>query len=201
VTADSSSRTSTSLLEQLRQLPADPAAWSRFVDRYGPRIYTWCRRWGLQDADAQDVAQDILLKLSKSLTTFRYDPSRRFRAWLRAVVRHAWQDWLARPQQRERCGSDEVWILLASQPAADDLEARIEHEFAQQLLAEAKECIRARVEPTTWEVYQLTAEQNLSAADTAARLNIPEARVYKYKSRVQQMLQAEVRELLDKEPQ
>jgi RNA polymerase sigma factor (sigma-70 family) len=197
--ADSSFSTSVSLLEQLRQCPADAASWSRFVQRYGPRIYSWCRRWGLQDADAQDVAQEILLKLSKALVTFQYDPSRSFRAWLRTVVRHAWQDWLARPRQHERCGSEEVRQLLASQLAADDLEARIETEFEQQLLAEAKERVRVRVAAVTWEVFRLTLEENLSAAETAARLNIPEERVYKYKSRVQQMLQDEVRELLEKQ--
>ena len=127
--SDPSSRTSSTLLEKLRQSPADPASWARFVDRYGPRIYAWCRRWGLQDADAQDVAQDILLKLSRTLTTFEYDRSRSFRAWLRAVVRNAWQDWLVRPQQRDRCGSEEIWKLLSSEPAADDLQVRIEKEF------------------------------------------------------------------------
>src|SRR5262249_8701835 len=150
---------------------------------YGPRIYAWCRRWGLQDADAQDVAQDILLKLSKRLRTFQYDRSRSFRAWLHAVVRNTWQDWLLRVRQRDQCGQ-EVWKLLSSQPAADDLETRIEKEFEQHLLAEAKEHIRGRVEMATWEVYRLTVEENQSAAQVAACLKIPEARVYKYKSRV-----------------
>ena len=34
--------TSTTLLGRLRHAPADQAAWSEFVDRYGPKIYRWC---------------------------------------------------------------------------------------------------------------------------------------------------------------
>jgi WD40 repeat protein len=56
-------RTSPTLLGRLRRSPADQAAWAEFVDRYGPRIYAWCRHWGLQEADAQDVAQAVLHRL------------------------------------------------------------------------------------------------------------------------------------------
>jgi len=33
----------------------DPEAWAEFVRRYGPMVYRWCLRWGLQEADAQDM--------------------------------------------------------------------------------------------------------------------------------------------------
>ena len=49
---DGPSLTSTTLLAQLRQHPGNQAAWCAFVERYGPRVYGWCRGWGLQDADA-----------------------------------------------------------------------------------------------------------------------------------------------------
>ena len=57
-------KTSLTLLDRLRRDPKDQAAWSEFVARYGPRILQWCRGWGLQESDAQDVTQDVLLKLS-----------------------------------------------------------------------------------------------------------------------------------------
>ena len=59
----SDSRTSLTLLEALRQAPKDAGAWERFVWRYRPMIYGWCREWGLQGADAEDVAQDVLARL------------------------------------------------------------------------------------------------------------------------------------------
>ncbi len=50
------SDTNASLLVRLQQAPADQAAWAEFVRRYGARIHGWCRRWGLQEADAQEVS-------------------------------------------------------------------------------------------------------------------------------------------------
>ena len=68
---DSPLSTRTSLLLRLRQAPPDQEAWAEFVDRYGPQIHGWCRRWGLQEADAQDVTQTVLLRLASKLQTLR----------------------------------------------------------------------------------------------------------------------------------
>ena len=68
---DTSLRTRTSLLLRLRQAPPDQDAWAEFVDRYGRQIHAWCRRWGLQEADAQDVTQTVLLRLASKLQTLR----------------------------------------------------------------------------------------------------------------------------------
>ena len=64
-------KTSLTLLGRLRRDPKDQAAWSEFVARYGPRILQWCRGWGLQESDAQDVTQDVLLKLNGLMARFR----------------------------------------------------------------------------------------------------------------------------------
>src|SRR5262249_20424961 len=94
-TADgASSQTTPTLLGRLQQAPSDQAAWSEFVDRYGPRIYRWCRHWGLQENDAEEVTQIVLIKLVEKLRTFRYDPARSFRGWLRTLTYHAWSDFV-----------------------------------------------------------------------------------------------------------
>ncbi len=61
---DSQLRTRASLLLRLRAGPDDQAAWQEFVARYGPLIYGWCRHWRMQPADAEDIAQSVLLKLA-----------------------------------------------------------------------------------------------------------------------------------------
>jgi RNA polymerase sigma factor (sigma-70 family) len=79
--------TSPTLLGRLRLEPADQQAWEEFVDRYSRKVYAWCRQWQLQDADAQDVTQMVLLKLAEQMRTFAYDASQSFRGWLRALTR------------------------------------------------------------------------------------------------------------------
>ena len=74
-----SNTTSESLLFRLRIQPADEDAWGRFLAIYAPLIQSWCRKRELDEADVQDVCQDVLTKLVTALRTFSYDPSRRFR--------------------------------------------------------------------------------------------------------------------------
>jgi RNA polymerase sigma-70 factor (ECF subfamily) len=79
-------RTSTTLLRRLRENPRDKPAWNEFVDRYGRMIYQWCRHWGLQGADAEDVTQNVLLELALQMRTFVCDPTGGFRGWLKIIV-------------------------------------------------------------------------------------------------------------------
>ena len=98
---DHSSRTSVTLLGRLRQDPKDQAAWNDFVARYEPKILQWCRGWRLQESDARDVTQAVLLKLHGLMAKFAYDPSRSFRGWLKTLTHHAWRDLVA---ERKRAG-------------------------------------------------------------------------------------------------
>ena len=61
--------TSVTLMMRVQEDPADPRAWDEFVERYQPMIRAWCLRWGSQPADADDVAQQVLLKLLTAMKT------------------------------------------------------------------------------------------------------------------------------------
>src|SRR5262249_55089790 len=155
----------------LGQNPTDQQAWAAFVDRYGPKIYAWCLHWQLQTADAEDVTQTVLLKLARKMAGFTYDPSKSFRAWLKTVTRHAWTD-----LQEERkagttgAGDSQVLQVLASVEARDNLEARLEREFDNELLEEATKRVRLRVAPAKWEVFRLLALEGLSGAEVAQQV-------------------------------
>jgi DNA-directed RNA polymerase specialized sigma24 family protein len=84
-------RTPASLLERLRR-PGDPDAWARFVALYMPLIYSWGRRVGLQEQDADDLVQDVLLALVRALPSFQYDRHKSFRRWLRTITLNKWRD-------------------------------------------------------------------------------------------------------------
>lgn len=185
--------TSPTLLARLGGDVADPAAWAEFVRRYGPRVLGWCRRWNLQEADAEDVCQDVLLRVARQMRTFAYDPARSFRGWLKAVARGAWADWLDAGNQPARgTGDTAVRDALASVEARDDLVQRIEAEFDRELLDVAAARVRLRVDPATWEAFRLTAVDGLSGAEAAVRTGLKAATVFVAKSRVQRMLADEV---------
>jgi RNA polymerase sigma-70 factor (ECF subfamily) len=185
--------TSASLLLRLQQTPADQGAWGEFIDRYGARIHGWCRRWGLQEADAQDISQAVLLKLLQAMQTFRYDPTCKFRGWLKTVTHHAWQDLVRGRRQVAAGGEPAPGDPLQTLEARDDLAARLEEAYEQEVLGQALERVRQRVQPRTWDAFRLTAFDGLPGAEAAARLGMPVTSVYKARSNVQKLLEEEVR--------
>lgn len=189
-------RTSATLLGRLRAPTTDQEAWAEFVRRYEPSLRRWCRQWGLQEADADDVAQDVLTKLARKLRTFDYDPSGSFRAWLKTVTHHAWRDFLdGRQRGPGGTGDSEVLERLRSIEAREDLVQRLGEQFDQEVLEEAMDRVRRRVAAHTWEAFRLTALVGLSGAEAAKRLPMQIAMVFVAKSKVQKMLREEIARL------
>jgi RNA polymerase sigma factor (sigma-70 family) len=196
---DSQLRTRASLLLRLRAEPDNQGAWEEFVARYGPLIYGWCRHWQMQPADAEDIAQNVLLKLAHYLRTFSYDPARRFRGLLRTLTHHAWSDFVEGWRRAvPGSGDSALGAILDSIPARDDLASRMEAGFDQELLDLASARVRARVEAHNWEAFRLTALEGCSGAEAAGRLGLQVGAVFKAKSRIQKMLSEEV-QLLESE--
>ena len=193
---ESNLRTSASLLRRVQHDDGDQAAWDDFVRRYGPRIHAWCRHWRLQESDAQDVTQEVLLQLVRKLRHFEYDPARSFRAWLKTIVHHAWQDFL---EKRGRAGlgsgDSDVWEGLHSVEARDDLERQLEEVFDREVLEEALARVRQRVAPHTFEAFRLLTFEGLSGAEVAPRGGMQVTMVYVAKSKVQKLLREEIEAL------
>jgi RNA polymerase sigma-70 factor (ECF subfamily) len=189
----SKQRTSSSLLYRVQQDAGDQAAWSAFVERYGPRILAWCRNWQLQESDAQDVTQEVLLQLVNKLRRFQYDRSRSFRAWLKTLVHHAWQDFL---EHRRRAGlgsgDSAVWERLDCVEARESLEQQLQEVFDREVLEEAMARVQQRVAPHTWEAFRLLTFEGLSGAEVAPRVRMQVTMVYVARSKVQKMLREEI---------
>jgi RNA polymerase sigma-70 factor (ECF subfamily) len=187
----SPSLTSATLLGRLRCNPLDQEAWQEFVLRYGPKIYRWCRQWNLQEADAQDVAQNVLLKLAGKMSTFEYDPSRSFRGWLKLLTQHALSDFI---DERRKTGV-RAMKQLEEVAARDSLVKHLEEEFDRELFEEGLDRVQHRVAPQKWEAFRLTAIEGLSGAAAAAQLHMKVATVFTAKSKVHKLLQQEIERL------
>jgi RNA polymerase sigma-70 factor (ECF subfamily) len=194
--SDCESQTGTTLRVLLRD-PADPQAWKAFVERYTPKVLAWCRQWHLQPADAQDVTQEVLYKLTQHLHRFPYDPAKgHFRGWLKTVARHAWSD-LQNGRRRAGWGSGDPRIhqLLEDQEAPAKLAESLDDEFTLELYEEAKARVQLRVSRTTWRAFELLILQAWSGAKVARHLSMKVAAVYMAKKRVQRMLAEEIQNL------
>src|SRR5690349_19408548 len=98
-------KTPVSLLDRLRQ-PSDHEAWQRFVALYTPLLYFWACRMGAKAQDAADLVQEVFTAVLTAMPSFRLEPGRSFRAWLRTVALNKWRDHLRREAVVGRAGND-----------------------------------------------------------------------------------------------
>ncbi len=181
--------TRVSLFARIAGLPADPGAWSDFVETYAPAVVHWCRRHGLQESDAHDVAQEVLVRFWRHADRFRYDPALRFRGYLRQMVHNAIVDWsAARRPDRLATGDEAVQDQLASAPAREELADRIERAFDMERLSAAMIEVEARVKPRTWQAFRLLALERLPGREVAERLGIDVNLAYNARMNVQRMI-------------
>jgi len=185
--------TRASLLERLGRTPTDAEAWREFAVHYGAVVLEWCRKWDLQEADAQDVTQNVMLKLAEKMRSFAYDPAKSFRGWLRTLAYHAWADFVQGRQRPGRgSGDSAVERILDSAEAREELTQRLEAQYDRELLEIASQVVRLRVTPQTWVAFRLTAVDGLSGSDAAQQLGMSVAQVFTARHRVQTMLREEI---------
>jgi RNA polymerase sigma-70 factor (ECF subfamily) len=181
--------TSVSLLQRLRQVP-DAEAWERFVRLYTPLLFYWARRLGLQDNDAADLVQDVLVILVRKLPEFQYQPGRSFRGWMRTVLMNKWHD---QPRRAAAAPLDSDVQPLA--PA--DAEALEEREYRLYVVGQALRMMAADFEPGTWQACWETVVCGRPAAEVALELGISANAVYLAKARVLSRLRQDLDGLLD----
>lgn len=185
--------TSVRLLAKLTAEVTDPASWDRFVYTYGPQILQWCLDHGLQEADAQDVCQEVMLRIARQIPQMQYDPQRSFRGWLFFVIRGAWADWVK--DSRALIDRREGLPGLSRLAAADaelDLLTRFEGCYQEELLEKASRHVRRRVTPATWQAFELVALRELSIDEVSQRLRMTRGAVAAARCRVQKLLREEV---------
>jgi RNA polymerase sigma factor (sigma-70 family) len=176
--------------------------WEEFLALYGRLILAWGRQeFGLQETDAENLRQEVLIRVWKSLRS--YDPARgRFRSWLFACTRNAVFD--LRKDGLGGAPSGDCLPAASSRnvtPAerwreAGDLEKALhvleEDGFAPEGLQHAVAKVRARVQPATWKAFLLFEFFDLRAKEIADRLHLTPAAVNQAVHRVRELLQQAV---------
>lgn len=188
---DAMTPTPASLLERLRQ-PNAAAAWERLVLLYTPLIYSWVRRFGLQEPDAADLVQDVFVTLVQTLPTFVYDRRKRFRAWLHTVTLNKLRE---QHRKRSRAPVPSDLARWEEQLAAEG-ERFWEVEYRQQLMQRALTVMSRDFQPATWKAFWEQTVEGRPAAEVAAELGLTLGAVYAAKFRVLGRLRQELDGLL-----
>jgi RNA polymerase sigma-70 factor (ECF subfamily) len=176
--------TRATLLERLRDA-SDPVAWDEFFHRYWRLIYALARRRGCSDHTAEEIVQDVMLKVFEQRDLFHYDPARgRFRDWLAALVRSRVADYHREPAQRVRPrggGSD----VPQGQPEADAAppNALCEAALEEALLWVLLGVVRREMNPRAYLAFVLRTLHELPGAQVAEFTGLSRNAVYRAQRR------------------
>jgi RNA polymerase sigma factor (sigma-70 family) len=204
-----------SLLHRLKS-GDDPQSWQDFYQTYGGLIRFFAEKAGLTADEAEEVVQETAIGVARRLPEFIYDPKVcRFKTWLLNLVR-----WRIRDQLRRRVGvhasacaspqnsadtlkrelqrddtASTATVERIPDPAVPEFGAEWDAAWEKNLLAQALERVRDRIDERQFQVFDLNVMKGWPPADVAQTLGISVARVYLTKHRVSALVKKEVQRL------
>lgn len=164
------------LLQRLQD-QQDATAWVEFCAIYERAIFRIAQKYGLQDADAREVSQDVLLTISRRIKDFDLQRDGRFRSWLSTVARNATID-LLRKNRHLACGDSQLQKSLQEIQSATDESALFDLEAKREQFRWAADQVRVSVTESTWSAFWMTAVRGQPAEEVAASLGITVGAVY-----------------------
>ncbi len=191
--------TSLSLLDHVTD-SADTESWQRLASIYTPLLRVWIRKYELQDSDADDLVQEVLLTVSRELSSFEHSGrTGAFRSWLRTILVHRLKNfWRSREYRPAAKGGSSLLDQLKELEDESSNASRIWNaEHDQHVLARLLEQIRPRFQESTWEAFRRQMFGGESADAVAADLKTRVHTVYVAKSRVLNALRTEASGLID----
>jgi RNA polymerase sigma-70 factor (ECF subfamily) len=188
-----------SLLSRLKDWN-DQESWKAFFDTYWKLIYNAAVKAGLNDAEAQDVVQETVISVLKSMPSFEYDAEKgSFKTWLLRLTCWRVVDQL-RKRQREinqrkpatSTSTKTATVERVADPVGLKLEATWNEEWEQNLMEAALERVKRKVDPKQYQVFDLCVVREWPVARVARALKVNRGRVYLAKHRINNLIKREI---------
>lgn len=176
-----------SLIGQLVNSESE-GAWDAFVKIYQPAIYRIARSRGLQHADAEDLSQDVLARVSQKIGQFDLNAAGSFRGWLSKMTRDLVIDRLRRETKDRGSGDSGMQEQLQQIPSVEETVTLLQLEVKRERLLQACELIRIQFSDPVWNSFWLTAVEQLPISQVAEKLGRSEGAVRVARCRVMSRL-------------
>jgi RNA polymerase sigma-70 factor (ECF subfamily) len=174
----------------------DGDSWTEFVQLYGGLIHYYCIHRGLQEEDAAEVTQDVLLQISQSITRFEYQPARgRFRSWLATLTKSKMVELLRKKGRRH-----EVLTTFEEMEPTGTLDGVWCDAWNLRLTEAAMRQVKSCMSADTFDAFHAAWIDQQEPASIAKLHNKDLAWVYVCKSRGLKLLRKIIIELADEMP-
>lgn len=184
--------TSKTLLDRIAA--GDEISWDEFYTRYCGIVRDLAKFNGLDDAEADDICQQVMLQFFKQSKTFKFDPDiARFRTYFGRIITSKIANYF---REKKEEPSDEIEVEDEKKPT-DEL---FLNEWRKMILKEAERELKNRVAPETFQAYELYAVQNRPVEKVAAYLDCSVNQVYQAKKRCFAMLREILLRMKEQDP-
>jgi RNA polymerase sigma-70 factor (ECF subfamily) len=167
---------------------------------YAPLIRAWLRRYDVQDSDAADLVQEVLLAVSTDLIKFEHpEKPGAFRGWLKAILinrlRKFWRD---RDRGPLAPGDSDMDAKLAQLgDPASEMSQIWNREHDQYVLSQLLALAEPHFAPKTWQAFRRVALDGTKADVVAQELGISLNAVFIAKARVLNRLRQDAQGLVE----
>ncbi len=160
-----------------RCLQGDDAAWEAVVNSYAKRIYNLTYRYTSRRDEAEDLTQEIFIRVYQNLKSFRSD-SGSFQGWIMKVGRNLIIDHYRRTRRfQQAAGTEEMETMNLKDEKVPNPQRSVEQSEASLFLSEGLQALS----PELKEAIILRDLEGMAYQEIAELLGIPEGTV---KSRI-----------------
>lgn len=182
--SDPKSMESATQLVVQKCMDGDSGAWTELVKVHHRRVYALCYRFTGSASDAEDLTQDVFLKVYGNLSSF--DVARgSFETWITTLTRNLLVDHFRRSkQQRVTSSMDEGWNESDEQPLTERLSQKGPNQHDRAVQKELEHLVQAglvKISPELREAVILRDLHDMDYKEIAQVLRVPEGTV---KSRI-----------------
>ncbi len=176
---------------------SDVVAWEQFAEIYQPLVYRIAISRGLQATDANDLVQEVMTRVARSVSDWNPDADRgTFRGWISRIARNLIIDFLRHKNRLPRTADHSDFRRMIEQTPDDSAESCLfDLEYERQVFQLAARKIQSRFADKTWQAFWKTAVENEPVAQVAEALSITPGAVYIARSRVMSKLKSTVKKI------
>lgn len=187
-----------SLLQRLSS-KSDESDWRRLFEIYGPLIRRWLAGYGVTEAEADDLMQDVFQVLLHDIGNFKHNGrTGAFRRWLKLMIVNRLKGfWRARKMESLADGEDVEVILRRMEDPASNPNLAWEQEHDTHVVNALLKLVEPQFTVSTWQAFRLQVIDGGKAREVAEQLGITVNAALIAKSRVMRALREEVAGLVE----